>query len=83
LQFAISVRSTTATRPPHPHRFRDVYLGMDVDEVTLNVLLAEGIDAPTAYAASSRAEEPQPAWITTFALAIALLGGIAAAYLFL
>lgn len=56
---------------------------MDVDEVALNLLLAEGIDAPTAYAAATSDEEPQSAWITTFALACALLGGIAAAYLFL
>jgi hypothetical protein len=33
---------------------------MDVDEVALNTLLADGVDAPTAYAASVR-DEPQPA----------------------
>jgi hypothetical protein len=54
---------------------------MNVDEDALNVLLAEGIDAPTAYAAASRDEQPQPAWITTFALACALLAGIATACL--
>jgi hypothetical protein len=54
---------------------------MDVDEIALNVLLADGVDAPTSYAASTRDEERQPAWITTFAIACALIGGIAAACL--
>lgn len=31
-----------------------------IDEVPLNTLLANGVDAPTAYAASLR-DEPQPA----------------------
>lgn len=38
----------------------------DIDEVALNVLLAEGVDLPTALAASARDDDPKPplpSWI--------------------
>lgn len=34
--------------------------GMDLDEVALNTLLAEGIDLPTSVAGSIQGREPDP-----------------------
>jgi hypothetical protein len=52
----------------------------NLDEVALNCLLADGIDAPTAYAASIRDEQPtasiKPATDRTFA--ILTIGGLVA-----
>jgi hypothetical protein len=47
---------------------------MDIDEVALNTLLADGIDAPTAYAASV---ESTPARLNRAWFDAGLLAGLA------
>ncbi len=49
----------------------------DIDEVALNTLLAEGVDFPTAYAASVRDNEPrEPKQLSGWFVAGAVLGVI-------
>jgi hypothetical protein len=51
----------------------------NIDEVALNVLLAEGIDAPTAYAAAQedRPQEPRRPPANVAAQIGGLIGGLA------
>jgi hypothetical protein len=51
-----------------------------IDEIALNTLLADGVDAPTALAASYRPQpsEPQPARTTDRTFTILALGGLVA-----
>jgi len=54
-----------------------------LDEVALNVLLAEGVDVPTAWEASRRDSDAGPTALTgigrVIAILLALVMGIAAA----